>query len=88
MLVPNMSTISDYTSALKRSGFKIKSVSNLSSKVYKTWDISLKLVEDKRFWKFALAHGWEFVEFLKSFEAMKKGYSSKALIYGLIVAEK
>lgn len=35
-----------------------------------------------------LKHGKEFVDFLKSFQAMRLGFASKDLQYGIIVAEK
>jgi hypothetical protein len=46
------------------------------------------IIEDGTLWALARQNGTEFVNFLESFSAMKKGYSAGALEYQLIVARK
>jgi hypothetical protein len=39
-------------------------------------------------WKFAATRGEEFSAFLRGFRAMKAGYKSKALAYGVLIGQK
>jgi tocopherol O-methyltransferase len=70
------------------SGLKITSFDDLSSRVSRTWDLAAGLVRNPALWRFAATHGKDFLAFLKSIAAMKAGYKSGALVYGLILAEK
>lgn len=88
MLVPNMDTMNNYVQSIESTGLKIVNRENISQQVAKTWDISLDIIKNKSFWKLALTKGKDFVKFLEAFKAMKDGYTSGALAYGIIVAQK
>jgi len=88
MLLPPISSIYDYITMLHANGFHIVSVEDISSKVSKTWDLSLDIIQNPSLWKLAVTMGLDFVNFLKSFQAMRNGYSSGKFVYGMIVAEK
>ena len=87
MLV-ELHTMSSYISILKSAGLEIIKSEDISKNTAKTWDISLEKIKDKMFWKLALKNGKEFVNFLRSFRAMKNGFASGNFVYGLIVAKK
>lgn len=88
MLVPNINTIESYTSVIEKCGLKVINSEDISSHVSKTWDITFEAIQKPSLWRLALRGGSDFVAFLKAFRVMKKGYKSKTLIYGMIVAEK
>lgn len=81
-------TMDDYASFLSGNGLSIMKTEDLNKETAKTWEISLGLIKDKALWKLALRHGGEFVNFLRSFQAMKNGFASSNFVYGLIVARK
>jgi len=87
MLVELM-TMNDYVRELSALGLEVLNVENLNKQTARTWDITLDIIKNKIFWKLALKNGKEFVEFLRSFVALKKGFSSGNFVYGLIVARK
>ncbi len=87
MLV-ELRTMDNYVSILKSTGLEILKTENLNKQTSKTWDISLDIIKDKTFWRLALEHGSEFVNFLKAFRAMKNGFLSGNFVYGLIIAKK
>lgn len=88
MLVPNLNTMSDYIDGLKNLGMKILIAENISEKVSKTWDVTFDMIQKPSLWKLALRGGADFIGFLKAFRAMQKGYKTKSLVYGIIIAEK
>jgi len=88
MLTPHMKTMAEYKQYIEDAGFKIIVFEDISSHVEKTWDICAKLISNSNTWKIALRHGKDFVNFLKAFQSMRKGYASKTFIYGLMVAKK
>jgi tocopherol O-methyltransferase len=87
-MMVGLHTMGDYISTLKLNGLEIIKSEDISRNVAKTWDITLEIIKDKKFWLLALKHGWEFINFLRSFQAMKKGFASGNFVYGLIVAKK
>lgn len=87
MLV-KLQTMGDYISLLESHGLEVFKSEDISKNTAKTWDIALDVVKNKMFWKLALKNGAEFVSFLRSFSAMKKGFASGKFVYGLIVAKK
>ncbi|MFC1648569.1 SAM-dependent methyltransferase [Nanoarchaeota archaeon] len=87
MLV-ELPTKKEYFKHFDNNGLRLFYFEDISSKVKKTWDISLEIIEDRSLWKLALEHGDEFVDFLKAFHAMKKGFSSGAFRYVVMVIEK
>lgn len=87
-MMVELHTMNDYISILKSNGLEIIKSEDISKNTAKTWDISLEIIKDKMFWQLALKNGREFVNFLRSFRAMKAGFSSGNFVYGLIVAKK
>jgi len=87
MLV-QLHTMSDYSQLLYQEGLSINMTENLNVHCAKTWDIALDVIKNKMFWKLALKNGTEFVQFLKSFYAMKRGFASGNFVYGLIIVKK
>lgn len=87
-MMVSLSTPLDYMDYLTKNGFRIVSWNDLNSMVYKTWDIGSKLIMKQELWKLAREHNRHFVNFLKAFMAMRKGFSSGTFRYGVIIAEK
>lgn len=87
-MMVELHTMDNYISILKSNGLEIITSEDISKHTAKTWDISLEIIKDKMFWQLALKNGKEFVNFLRSFRAMKAGFSSGNFVYGLIVAKK
>lgn len=87
MLV-ELHTMFDYVSMLESNGIEIIKTEDLSRETAKTWDIALEVIKNKMFWKLALKNGKSFIEFLRSFMAMKNGFSSGKFVYGMIVGKK
>jgi tocopherol O-methyltransferase len=87
-MMVELHTMDNYISILKSNGLEIIKSEDISKNTAKTWDISLEIIKDKMFWQLALKKGREFVNFLRSFRAMKAGFSSGNFVYGLIVAKK
>jgi len=88
MLVPDISTMERYKQILIKNNCRIISEGDISKETAKTWDISLEIIRNPKFWLLAIKQGKEFVQFLRSFKAMRDGFSSGMFIYGYIVAEK
>jgi tocopherol O-methyltransferase len=87
MLV-ELHTMTDYTHMIWAAGLDSVYKHDLSARCVKTWDIALSLITPKALWQLARAHGVEFLRFLRSFQAMKKGFASGSLVYGMLVARK
>ena len=83
-----LETMDDYDSYLVASGLEIVHRQDLSQQVAKSWDLALKMISDKTFWVLAARMGKDFLANLKSFQAMRAGYSSGSFVYGLFVARK
>jgi|SRR3989344_8770111 len=81
-------TSKEYISELEKNGLKLIYHKNISNEVKKTWDICLNIIKKKEFWDLAIMHGMEFVNFLKAFQDMKKGFDSGAFRYEVIIFEK
>jgi len=88
MLLPRLSTLQDYAEALQRQGFKVLETEDISRQTAKTWDICLDLIASPSLWKLAVTNGKDFLHFLKAFQSMRAGFSSKAFIFGIVIAEK
>ena len=87
-MMVHLHTMRDYRSLLESKGFRILAFEDLSAHCSKTWDITLDIIKDPALRSLAWRQGREFVRFLRSFRAMKAGFSSGYFVYGLIVAEK
>ncbi len=88
MLLPRMESPDDYVHYLADAGFRSAFFEDMSVKVSKTWEISAGLIKKASLWKLAAELGKDFIRFLRGFQAMRRGYQSGSLVYGLIVAEK
>jgi tocopherol O-methyltransferase len=87
MLV-DLKSMTDYVGMMHEAGLDVEATSDLSSRCARTWDITAELIKDRALWRLARAHAPELVRFLRSFNAMKKGFRSGSFVYGMIVARK
>ncbi len=87
MLV-DLPSLTEYKRHFDENGLRILYYEDLNEKVAKTWDISVGLVKKPALWRLARKHGKEFVAFLKSFQAMRRGFRTGAFRYAAMVAEK
>ena len=76
----------DYEHFLTSNGLRIMHREILNENCAKTWDLCLDIIKDKAFWTLAAKYGAEFVSYLKAFRAMRAGFASGNLVYGLFVA--
>jgi hypothetical protein len=60
----------------------------LTRQCAKSWDLGLDMIRDKSLWALAAKMGKDFVANLRSFRAMRAGYSSGNFVYGLFTARK
>ena len=81
-------TSKDYLKILTDNGLNIKYHKDISQNVKKTWEIGLDIIKKKEFWILAMKNGKEFIQFLKAFDSMKKGFDSGAFTYEIMVLEK
>lgn len=88
MLVPKLESPSVYMKYVTGMGLKVIEFEDLSAKVQKTWDFAIDLIKNPALWKLAAARGRDFLAFLEGFRAMRAGYKSKALIYGMLIGQK
>lgn len=88
MLTPHMTTMGKYKDYIEAGGIKVTEFLDLSENVKKSWDISLDIIKNPKFWKLAMANGKDFMQFLQAFKAMRDGFASKNFVYGLLVGEK
>jgi len=88
MLVPKLESPCAYLNYIGEAGLNVTFFEDLSANVLRTWDLAIELIRDPALWKFAAARGKDFTAFLEGFAAMRAGYKSKALIYGMLIAQK
>lgn len=87
-MMVKLHTMESYVSILQSSGLEIIRQEDISRNTAKTWDVSINIIKDRAFWNLALKNGKEFVDFLRAFRAVKKGFASGDFVYGMIVARK
>lgn len=87
MLV-ELKTIADYAEMIRAAGLEITHTSDLSERCSKTWEISANLIKNRALWRLASEQGVEFIRFLRSFSAMRKGFASGCFVYGMLVARR
>ncbi|MEK6288818.1 MAG: class I SAM-dependent methyltransferase [Acidobacteriota bacterium] len=87
MLV-ELKTIADYAEMIRAAGLEITHTSDLSERCSKTWEISANLIKNRALWRVASEQGAEFIRFLRSFSAMRKGFASGCFVYGMLVARR
>jgi tocopherol O-methyltransferase len=85
MLV-ELKTIGDYAEMIQAAGLEITHTSDLSNRCSKTWEVSANLIKNRALWRLASEQGVEFIRFLRSFGAMRKGFASGCFVYGMLVA--
>jgi tocopherol O-methyltransferase len=85
VLLPDLS---EYKRHIDANHLRLLYYEDLSAKVAKTWDIGSKLIMNRSLWRLAHERGTEFVSFLKSFRAMRRGFKAGALRYAAMVIEK
>ncbi|KAI1611051.1 tocopherol O-methyltransferase [Exophiala viscosa] len=89
MLLPPLSTQSDYISLAEKAGLKVlHPPKDISKEVAKTWDISWSLVSSPSLWAFAISQGRDGLAFLQSFRAMRRGYANGNFRYAVMAFEK
>jgi tocopherol O-methyltransferase len=88
MLVSKLELPSVYMKYVTGTGLDVIEFEDLSTKVQKTWDLAIDLIKNPALWKLAAARGGDLSAFLEGFRAMKAGYKSKALIYGVLIGQK
>jgi cyclopropane fatty-acyl-phospholipid synthase-like methyltransferase len=81
-----LQTMNDYEQFFISNGLQIMSREVLNENCAKTWDLCLDIIKDKNLWALAAKYGTHFVSYLKGFQAMRAGFASGNLVYGLIVA--
>jgi tocopherol O-methyltransferase len=84
----DLETMDDYESYLVASGLEIVHRQDLTRQCAKSWDLGLDMIRDKSLWALAAKMGKDFVANLRSFRAMRAGYSSGNFVYGLFTARK
>ncbi len=87
MLV-ELKTISEYGEMIRDAGLDVVITSDLSTRCAKTWDITTDLIKTPTLWRLARGRGTEFVRFLRSFSAMRKGFATGSFVYGMIIARQ
>ncbi len=87
-MLATLPTREDYLHLFQRNRLRLVFYEDVSDRVKKTWDMTSKLIRNRTIWTMAITQGKDFVDFLKSFRAMRKGYRSGAFRYAFIVAEK
>jgi tocopherol O-methyltransferase len=83
-----LNTLEDYLRIMSDIGIVVQETGDLSENVAPTWDFCLDIIQDPNLWNAARELGEDFVHFLDSFAAMKRGYEAKALEYQLVIARK
>jgi tocopherol O-methyltransferase len=84
----DLETMDDYESHLLASGLEVIHRQDLTRQCAKSWDLGLDMLRDKSLWALAAKMGKDFVANLRSFRAMRAGYSSGNFVYGLFTARK
>ena len=83
-----LESMDDYESYLVASGLEMVHRQDLTRQCAKSWDLGLDMIRDKSLWILAAKMGKDFVANLRSFKAMRAGYSSGNFVYGLFTARK
>jgi cyclopropane fatty-acyl-phospholipid synthase-like methyltransferase len=87
MLV-SLPTIKKYEEYASNNNLKIIYCEDISKEVKKTWDIGSNLIKNISLWQLVLKHPREFLSFVTSIQSMRRGFSSGALRYYLIIMQK
>jgi tocopherol O-methyltransferase len=83
-----LQTMDDYQRYFTANGLDVKHREILNKNCAKTWDLTLEIIKDRKFWALAVKLGPHFVTYLKAFHAMRAGFASGNFVYGLFVASQ
>jgi tocopherol O-methyltransferase len=81
-----LQTMDDYQQYFTANGLHITHREFLNKNCAKTWDLTLEIIKDKKFWILAAKLGSDFITYLKAFRAMRAGFASGNFVYGLFIA--
>lgn len=87
MLV-SLPTLSEYKKHVEDNNLRLLHYEDISRNVERTWDICLEIAKDRVLWQLAAQRSKEFIAFLKSFRAMRRGFRTGTFQYAAIVIEK
>ncbi|KAK4687583.1 hypothetical protein P7C73_g2534, partial [Tremellales sp. Uapishka_1] len=88
MLLPPLASAEEYCRMASQTGFRLVGEPlDISDKVAKTWDISLSLLSPSLF-ALAFSLGTDVINFLKAFQAMRRGFANGSFRYTVLVFEK
>jgi tocopherol O-methyltransferase len=85
-LCPSLQTVEDYERQIEQAGLSIRSCSDFTEHVVRTWEICLARVRHLRASLFILPH--EVQTFVSGISAILEAYRSRDLTYSVIVAER
>jgi len=87
-MIVELPTTGEYFEHISRNAFNLIYYEDISDQVAQTWDITLEIIKNPKLWSLAKDFGTNFIQFLNSFRAMKKGYQTGCLRYVVMVLEK
>jgi tocopherol O-methyltransferase len=87
-LCPSLGTVADYSSWLTDAGLEVTSVSDLTSRVTRTWEICKRRVEISGVSMLSRLFGRNMIQFVDNFETLLNAYRSGAMKYCSITASK
>ena len=87
-LCPSLGTEADYTAWLTDAGLEMRSVTDLTPKVARTWEICQHLVRQSGIGLLAKPFGRNMTDFVQNFETLLQAYRSGAMKYGSFVATR
>ena len=88
MLCPSLATFADYRSWIRESGFNLMHAEEISSRVMKTWQHCLQILERPIVRACLPFLGWRTRQFTGEFGTMERAYAIGALRYGMFAARK
>lgn len=88
MLCPSLGSRADYTGWFEASGLRVIRCEDWTSRVKRTWEICRERAEWYRLRSLARWVDRDSVDFLDRFQTMLDAYSTGAMRYGCLVAEK
>ena len=87
-MIVDLPTQQEYLQHISDNNLTLVYYEDISKKVAQTWDITLDMIKKPDIWKLARDLGSDFINFLTSFLAMKKGYETGHLNYVVMVLQK
>ena len=79
--------MNEYSEFLTASGLEVAHREDMTLRCAKSWDIGLDIIKNTTTWKLIAKLGPGFVTYMKTFQAMRKGFSSGNFVCGLFVAK-